>query len=115
MATESPLTPLSMAILVALGGGDLHGYALLHQVEERSGGLLRPGTGSLYAALQRLMEEGLIVESPERPEDDDDARRRYYRITDEGCAAVAEEAGRLVELLAEARRHGLIPAREGRG
>lgn len=115
MATESPLTPLSMAILVALGGGDLHGYALLRQVEERSGGQLRPGTGSLYAALQRLMDEGLIVESPERPEDDDDARRRYYRITGDGRAAVAVEAGRLEELLADARRHGLIPAREGRG
>jgi len=115
MATESPLTPLSMAILVALGGGDLHGYALLRQVEERSGGLLCPGTGSLYAALQRLMDEGLIVESPERPEDDDDARRRYYRITADGRAAVAVEAGRVEELLADARRYGLIPAREGRG
>ncbi len=115
MATESPLTPLSMAVLVALGGGDLHGYALLREVEERSGGLLRPGTGSLYSALQRLMEEGLIVESPERPAEDDDARRKYYRITDGGRAAVAEEAGRLEELLAEARRHGLVPAWEGRG
>jgi DNA-binding PadR family transcriptional regulator len=112
MATESPLTPLSMALLVALGGGDLHGYALLREVEERSAGWLRPGTGSLYAALQRLMEEGLIVESPERPDGGDDARRRYYRITAEGRRAVAHEARRMQDLLAEARRHGLLP-REG--
>lgn len=115
MPTEAPITALSMALLVALGGDALHGYALLREVEDRSGGKLRPGTGSLYAALQRLMEEGLIVESPDRPADDDDARRKYYRITAEGRAAVAAEARRLEELLADARRHGLIPARQGRG
>lgn len=114
MPTEAPLTPLSMALLVALGSDDLHGYALLREVEERSDGKLRPGTGSLYAALQRLLEEGLIIESPERPRDDD-ARRKYYRITEQGRAAVAVEARRLEGLLAEARRHGLIPVRGGRG
>jgi len=112
MSTESPLTPLSMALLVALGHGDLHGYALLREVEDRSDGRLRPGTGSLYSALQRLMEEGLIVESPDRPEDDD-SRRKYYRITGEGRASVATEARRMEELLADARRHGLIPASGG--
>jgi len=115
MSTAAPLTPLSMALLVTLGGGDLHGYALLREVEERSGGTLRPGTGSLYAALQRLMDEGLIIESPERPGDADDARRKYYRITGRGRTAVVEEARRMEGLLADARRHGLIPAREGRG
>lgn len=113
MATESPLTPLSMALLVALGHGDLHGYALLREVEDRSEGRLRPGTGSLYSALQRLMEEGLIVESPDRPEDDDDSRRKYYRITGEGRTSVATEARRMEELLADARKHGLIPASDG--
>lgn len=111
MGRETPLTPLSLAILVALGGGDLHGYALLGAVEEGSDGQLRPGTGTLYAALQRLMDVGLIVESTARPADDDDARRRYYRITGEGRAAVAAEAARLNRLLADARRHGLLPAR----
>jgi len=111
MPRDTPPTPLSMAILVALGREDLHGYALLREVEERSGGRLSPGTGSLYAALQRLMEEGLIIESPERPTADDDARRRYYRITREGRAAVVEEAARMDRLLADARAHGLIPAR----
>ncbi len=110
MSTESPPTPLSMALLVALGGGELHGYALLREVEERSGGRLRPGTGSLYSALQRLMEEGLIVESTERPREDDDARRKYYRITARGRDAVIDEARRLRALLADARRNGLITA-----
>jgi len=115
MPNETPLTPLSLALLVTLGGGDAHGYALLRAVEEGSRGRLSPGTGSLYAALQRLMDEGLIVESPERPADDDDARRKYYRITEAGRQAVAEEARRLEALLADARRHGLIPVGEGRG
>jgi len=111
MSRDTPLTPLSMAILVALGREDLHGYALMREVVERSDGRLSPGTGSLYAALQRLMEEGLLIESPRRPGADDDARRRYYRITQAGRAAVAEEAARMDRLLADARAHGLIPAR----
>ncbi len=102
-----------MAILVSLGREDLHGYALMREIEERSDGHLVPGTGSLYAALQRLMEGGLIEESSDRPAGDDDARRRYYRITAGGRAAVAAEAARMDRLLADARRHGLIPARDG--
>lgn len=113
MPTESPITPLSMALLVALGREDQHGYALLREVEERSGGRLRPGTGSLYAALQRLMEEGLIVESPERPAAEDDRRRKYYRITRLGRDAVADEARRMQGLLDDARRNGLLPAHGG--
>lgn len=109
---DDTLTPLSLALLVALGAGDLHGYALMRAVEERSDGRLAPGTGSLYAALQRLMDEGLIVESPERPADDDDRRRRYYRITEGGRMAVAHEVDRLDRLMADARSYGLIPARE---
>ncbi|MGD8319245.1 MAG: helix-turn-helix transcriptional regulator [Gemmatimonadota bacterium] len=107
---DDALTPLSLALLVALGAGDLHGYALMRAVEERSGGRLSPGTGSLYAALQRLMDEGLIVEAPDRPEDDD-RRRRYYRITDQGKGAVAREADRLERLMADARSYGLIAAK----
>jgi len=113
MAHDTPLTPLSMAILVSLGREDLHGYALMREIEERSEGQRSPGTGSLYAALQRLMDAGLIEESRERPAADDDARRRYYHITSEGRRAVAEEALRMDRLLADARRSGLIPAREG--
>lgn len=110
MPHETPLSPLSMAILVSLGRDDRHGYALMQEIEERSGGRLTPGTGSLYAALQRLMDDGLIVESPDRPRADEDRRRRYYRITPEGRRAAADEAERMRELLSEARAAGLIPA-----
>lgn len=110
MPNDTPPTPLSMAILVALGRGDLHGYALMREIEATSDGQLAPGTGSLYAALQRLMDQGLIVESPDRPGKDDDARRRYYRITRAGKAAAATEAARMDRLLSDARRHGLFPA-----
>jgi DNA-binding PadR family transcriptional regulator len=113
MPHDTPLTPLTMAILVSLGREDLHGYALMREIEDRSDGRLRPGTGSLYAALQRLMDSGLIEESPERPAEDDDARRRYYHITSAGRLAVADEAARMDRLLDEARRNGLLPAREG--
>lgn len=113
MPHHTPLTPLTMAILVSLGREDLHGYALMREIEERSDGHLAPGTGSLYAALQRLMDARLIEESRERPARGDDARRRYYHITGEGRRAAADEAGRMDRLLADARRAGLIPAREG--
>jgi DNA-binding PadR family transcriptional regulator len=112
-----PLTPLSMGILVALAGGDLHGYALLQELEREALGGLVPGTGTLYAALQRMMEEGLIVESPDLPAPDEDQRRRYYRITREGRAAAAEESRRLAQLLETARQRKLYrgpkPAAEG--
>lgn len=110
MTHETPITPLSMALLVSLGREDQHGYALMQEVEEQSGGRLRPGTGSLYAALQRLMDEGLIVESPDRPRPDEDGRRRYYRITAAGRRAVVDEAERLRSLLSQASASGLIPA-----
>ena len=55
------LTPLSMWILIALGGGDLHGYALIQEIERHSEGEFSPGTGTLYAALQRLLVDRLIV------------------------------------------------------
>lgn len=109
---QEAMTPLTMAILVALGGGDQHGYALMRGIQERSDGRISPGTGSLYAALQRLMDEGLIVVSDDRPPDDD-ARRKYYRITAAGKRAVADEATRMRRLLDDAHAHGLIPA-EGR-
>jgi len=110
MSERLPLTPLSVAILVALGREELHGYALMQEVEEGSGGHLRPGTGSLYAALQRLMNEGWIRESPNRPRPDEDSRRKYYQITEEGREVVGDELRRLVCLVDDARAHGLIPA-----
>jgi DNA-binding PadR family transcriptional regulator len=104
---SSSLTPLSMAILLSLAERDLHGYALLQEVERLTEGALKPGTGSLYTALQRLMDEGLLVESPDLPASDEDQRRRYYRITSPGRDAVRAEAARLTRLLRVARERDL--------
>ena len=97
------LTPLSMAILLSLAERDQHGYALLQDVERLTEGELKPGTGSLYTALQRLMDEGLLIDSPDLPAADEDQRRRYYRITVRGREAVRAEAARLARLLRIAR------------
>lgn len=100
-----PLTPLSMHILLALAEQDLHGYALMQAIGEQSAGRVRPGTGSLYAAVQRLVDDGLIVVV----RDDEQAsgrRGNAYRLTAEGRRAASVEAERLrgVLNLARARR-----------
>jgi DNA-binding PadR family transcriptional regulator len=97
-----PLTPLSLAILIALATEDRHGYALLKEIERQSGGRIRPGTGTLYAALQRMLEEGTIGPSERRPGPEEDARRRYYAITPLGRAVARAEVARLGRLVREA-------------
>jgi DNA-binding PadR family transcriptional regulator len=105
----APLTPLTMSLLLALADGDLHGYALLQEIERQSDGRLRPGTGTLYAALQRLEDEGLIRASPDLPAPDEDQRRRYFRMTAAGRAAVRTEAERMLETLRSAAAKRLLP------
>ena len=112
-AADTPLTPLSHAILLALAEGDLHGYALAQAVEQETDGAVRPGTGTLYAALQRLSEEGLIADSAHRPEPDEDQRRKYYRITELGRGAARAEATRLRRLLGLSVERGLLPEELG--
>lgn len=102
-----PLTPLSMAILLALADGARHGYALMKEIEEQTEGTLRPGTGSLYAGLQRLVSDGLIREAEGGA--DADRRRRYYAITERGRALAEAEARRMLRVLAVASRKDLAP------
>ena len=106
---ELPLTPLTMAILLALAKGDQHGYALMQDVEAQTDGAIIAGTGSLYSALQRLQDDGLIADSPDRPGPGEDQRRKYFRITDAGRAAARAEAARMVRVLQTARESRLIP------
>lgn len=108
-----PLTPLSHAVLLALADGDLHGYTIVQEVEALSGGALRPGTGTLYAALQRMAADGLIAESETLPAPDEDQRRKYYRITDRGRAVARGEAARLQRILEVAGRKDLLPGTTG--
>lgn len=109
MASEEmlPLTPLSMAILLALADGNRHGYALMQEIEEQTEGALKPGTGSLYAGLQRLMDDGLIREAAGEP--GADRRRRYYAITEDGRGVARAEARRMMSVLSVARRKDLAP------
>ncbi len=105
------MTPVAFNVLLALVDGERHGYGIILEIEERSGGEVRLGPGTLYGALKRLREGGLIEESDERPVPDlDDERRRYYRLTDLGAKALAAEVGRLDAAVRAARRKGVGPS-----
>lgn len=103
MTDATTLTPLSHAILLALADEDRHGYGIIKKIVEQSDGALRPGTGTLYSALQRLLDDGMIADSPRSPEPDEDRRRKYYRLTEAGRDAARAEALRLARLVAVAR------------
>jgi len=108
---HAPLTPLSMHILLALAEKDLHGYALMQAVREQSGDAVRPGTGSLYAAVQRLVDDGLLAVVPS---DEQDARRgNAYRLTESGRRTAAADAARLRDVLSLAAEREIIPEAEG--
>ena len=99
-----PLTPAVFHILVALGDGEAHGYAIMQDVLKRTGGAVRLSAGTLYGAVSRLLDDGLIEEAEERPDPElDDTRRRYYRLTDLGSRVLVAETKRLAELLRSAR------------
>ena len=101
-----PLSPLSMAILLALADGDRHGYALMQDIEAQTDGALKPGTGSLYAGLQRLMGDELIRESA--GEAGADRRRRYYALTEAGREIARAEAQRMLRVLNVASDKDLV-------
>jgi len=96
-------------VLLTLAGGDQHGYAILKEVTENTGGEVQLSTGTLYGIIKRLLSNGLIVELRNRPAvDDDDQRRRYYRLTDAGREVAVAEARRMEKLIARARSKRLI-------
>jgi DNA-binding PadR family transcriptional regulator len=106
-----PLTPISFEILLALLTEDRHGYAILQTVESRLRGHLPIRTGTIYRALARLVDEGLIVAAaapPVKRGAEADERRRYYRITPQGRRIARAEAERLADQVAAARAHRLI-------
>jgi DNA-binding PadR family transcriptional regulator len=87
IAAMLPLLPATFHILVALADEDRHGYAIIQDVAARTDGSIRLSPGTLYRSIQRMLEDGLIVETDERPSpEDDDERRRYYRLTTLGTA-----------------------------
>src|SRR5437588_11745305 len=95
-----PLPPATFHILLAVSDEDRHGYAIIQDVAARTDGQLKLSAGTLYRSIQRMLEQGLIVETRDRPApEDDDERRRYYRITADGMAAARAEMRRLGDLV----------------
>ena len=105
-----PLQPAEFHILLSLSAEDRHGYAIIQDVDVRSGGEVRLSAGTLYRTIQRLLDNGLITELRKRPDpQEDDQRRRYYRITELGLATARAEAARLTSLVKMAKNCGLVP------
>jgi DNA-binding PadR family transcriptional regulator len=105
-----PLTTVVFEILVSLATADRHGYSIMADVRERTGEPLLPG--SLYRAIARLVDSGLVEELDERPDPElDDERRRYYALTSLGRAVAGAEALRLERRLKSARSAHLLPRR----
>jgi DNA-binding PadR family transcriptional regulator len=101
---QTPLTPAMFHVLLALAGGEMHGYAILKEVAERTGGKVKLSAGTLYGIIKRLLDSGWIAEISERPGAAfDDERRRYYRLTDEGRGVAMAETARLEEMVEMAR------------
>src|SRR5215218_9684032 len=104
-----PLSPAVLNILLALADEERHGYGIMREVEERTGGRTRMGPGTLYGSIKRMLADGLIEESDERPDPEmDDQRRRYYRITYFGRRVAGTEAERLEGLVSTARGKKLL-------
>ncbi|MDB4899980.1 MAG: PadR family transcriptional regulator [Gemmatimonadetes bacterium] len=104
-----PLAPATFHILLALADAERHGYAIMQEVAERTEGTVRLGPGTLYGALKRLLEGGLVEEGGERADPElGDERRRYYRLTRRGRAVARAEARRLETMVRAARQKKLI-------
>jgi DNA-binding PadR family transcriptional regulator len=110
-----PLTPAILNILLALADKERHGYGIMREVQWRTAGKTRMGPGTLYGSIKRMLAEGLIEESDERPDPNlDDERRRYYRLTDFGRRVAGAEVERLAALVSVAREKRL-PSGRGPG
>jgi DNA-binding PadR family transcriptional regulator len=101
------LSPQQFQILLALTDDDRHGYGIIQDVSDRTGGEVRLGTGALYTAIRGLAASGFIRETDQK--DEGDARRRYYRLTAAGRRALETEVARLDELILRAREKGVRP------
>ena len=105
-----PLPTAFFHILVALADRDRHGYSIMQDVSARTDGKVRLSAGTLYSAVRRMLEQGLIEELRDRPDpSSNDERRRYYRLTRLGRRVAIAEARRVNDMLTQARATGLIP------
>ena len=105
-----PLPTAVFHILVALADRDRHGYSIMQDVTARTDGKVRLSAGTLYSAVRRMLEQGLIEELRDSPDPASaDERRRYYRLTRLGRDVAVAEARRVSDMLTQARATGLIP------
>ena len=99
-----PISRVAMYILLAIGPEERHGYAIMHEVQRITDGGVKLGPGAIYTTIKRLLADGFIEESDERPDPElDDQRRRYYRLTALGRTVAAAEVRRLEALVSSAR------------
>ena len=104
-----PIRPVEFHIMLSLAAGERHGYGIIQDIQER-GEASVPDVGTMYRALARMVDAGLIEASDRRPAPDaDDERRNYYRITKVGLQLARAEAQRLEALMRAARQGGLLP------
>jgi DNA-binding PadR family transcriptional regulator len=101
-----PLPAAAFQIMLALADSDLHGYAIMREVEEQTGGRLRLGPGTLYGSIQALLE-GKLIEEVDRPGEIEE-RRRYYRLTVAGRKRVRSEAEKMADVLRVARARKIL-------
>ena len=105
-----PASAAVLHVLMTLVDGDRHGYGIMQEIAARTQGKLRMGPGTLYGSIKRMLADGLIQESGERPDPAlDDERRRYYQLTDLGRRVVAAEAQRPAQLVNVARAKHVLP------
>jgi len=97
-----PLSPATLHILLALAGGDLHGYGIIQEVVRHSDGHYKLGPGTLYDNLKKLMDAGLVADAPRSASAADD-ERRFYTLTMRGRSALSIEVDRLQGVVREAR------------
>jgi len=106
---NQPLTPAVFHTLIALAGGEKHGYAIMKDIESQTSGRIKMGPGTLYGSIKRMLASGLIQETDERPDPElDDERRRYYCLTDYGMKAAREESQRLAQAVKIAQEKHLL-------
>ena len=104
-----PLPTAMFHILTALAEEELHGYAIMQDVAARTSGKVKMSPGTLYGAIRRMLELGLIVETAERPDpESDNERRRYYRMTPFGRQVAIAESARLLGLVNQAKQIGWV-------
>ena len=105
-----PLSPAIFHILLALADDDRHGYGIMQEVKIRTEGRVKLGPGTLYGAIKRLLEKGVIEETEERTDPElNDERRRYYRLTDFGQRVLQAEVERMGRLVKQAQAKQVLP------